>query len=263
MNTAAAPTTSGPATDGATEASPSKTRGRAGGAGAASESTSGAPTATDGRVQRGIRTHSRIVESLLDLISEGSSEPTAHQIASAAGVSVRTIFQHFSDLEALYGDMIKAQTVRFTPLFESLDSEGDFESRLLALGVQRRELYELIMPIRRVIRRRGISSPAVTQRLTTVSIALREQVLRHFEPELGGEVSGESNGDEPKRGRPPGFDRAVDPDDVSNRQKVEALDLLWSFESWDRLRSTQELDPEQAEDLLVTLTRVLFAPRAG
>ncbi|MGB3411219.1 MAG: TetR/AcrR family transcriptional regulator [Microthrixaceae bacterium] len=206
--------------------------------------TSG-PVATDGRVQRGIRTHSRIVESLLDLISEGSSEPTAHQIASAAGVSVRTIFQHFSDLEALYGDMIKAQTVRFTPLFESLDSGGDFESRLLALGVQRRELYELIMPIRRVIRRRGISSPAVTQRLDTVSVALREQVLRHFEPELDGEAF-------------IGFTGVP-----SKLQKVEALDLLWSFESWDRLRSTQELGPEQAEDLLVTLTRALFAPRSS
>lgn len=223
------------------------------------------PSVTDGRVRRGLRTHSRIVESLLDLINDGAEEPTAHQIATAAGVSVRTIFQHFSDLEALYADLVEAQTVRFTPIFESLVSTGDFEARLSALGAQRRELYEVITPIRRVVQRRGISSPVVTRRLATVAAALRQQVREQFSNELdslaaaaaatatataadGGQSS--VNGGRPVNG-------GVSPD-----QAIEALDLMWSFEAWDRLRSTQNLEPAEAESLMVTLTNALFAPVA-
>ncbi len=201
-------------------------------------------TPTDGRVRRGIRTHSKIVESLLDLVSEGVEAPTAHQIATAAGVSVRTIFQHFSDLEALYDDLVKAQTVRFTPLFESLRTSGNFETRLVALGVQRRELYEAILPIRRVVQRRGIASAVVTQRLETVAAALRQQVLAQFAPEL------EDLGSSPGTSSASGFSSAD--------QMIEALDLLWSFESWDRLRSTQKMDPVRAESLMVALTKALF-----
>ncbi|HTN99255.1 MAG TPA: TetR/AcrR family transcriptional regulator [Microthrixaceae bacterium] len=221
------------------------------------------PTPTDGRVRRGIRTHSRIVESLLDLINEGSLEPTAHQIATAAGVSVRTIFQHFSDMEALYGDLVHAQTVRFTPLFESLRTEGDFQTRLSALGVQRRELYELITPIRRVIRGRGISSPVVTERLETVSVALRDQVLTQFAAELDSEPTSDRPTDAAGGSDPAEDGEGLSLDSASKSQMAEVLDLLWSFESWDRLRSAQSLSARQAEALLVTVTGSLLGPTAG
>ena len=70
---------------------------------------------TDGRVLRGARTRSGIVQALLDLLNDGVLAPTAAQIADRAGVSVRSVFQHFADMEALYGDLAAEQRERSAP----------------------------------------------------------------------------------------------------------------------------------------------------
>ena len=112
----------------------------------------------DGRVQRGERTRQAIVHALLDLLNEGVVEPTSQQIASMAGVSVRSIFQHFDDLEALYADLSRAQDERTRPWFELLDTEGDLPARIAALATQRRDLFEHITPVRHAIGSRARTS---------------------------------------------------------------------------------------------------------
>ena len=55
----------------------------------------------DGRTVRAERTRQALVDSLLGLLDEGQMTPTAAQIAARAGVSERSVFQHFPDREAL------------------------------------------------------------------------------------------------------------------------------------------------------------------
>ena len=55
----------------------------------------------DGRTVRAERTRQALVDALLSLLDEGQLQPTAERIAVRAGVSERSVFQHFPDREAL------------------------------------------------------------------------------------------------------------------------------------------------------------------
>jgi hypothetical protein len=59
------------------------------------------PPRVDGRRLRSERTRLAIIEAYLDLLRGDPRMPTAAQIARQAGCSVRSIFEHFSDLDAL------------------------------------------------------------------------------------------------------------------------------------------------------------------
>ena len=60
------------------------------------------PQRVDGRTARSERTRNAIVDAHLRLIHEGDLRPTAERIAKQAGVSLRALWSHFSDLEALF-----------------------------------------------------------------------------------------------------------------------------------------------------------------
>jgi AcrR family transcriptional regulator len=55
----------------------------------------------DGRRLRSERTRLAIIEAYLELLRQYSVMPTAAQLADEAGCSVRSIFERFSDLDAL------------------------------------------------------------------------------------------------------------------------------------------------------------------
>ena len=57
--------------------------------------------AGDGRAARSVRTRRAIVDAMRALHHEGDLRPTAPRVAERAGVSVRTVWQHFDDLETL------------------------------------------------------------------------------------------------------------------------------------------------------------------
>lgn len=56
---------------------------------------------TDGRVERGLRTRHAIVTAHTELLRTGDLKPTAARIADRAGVSVRTLWTVFGDMEGL------------------------------------------------------------------------------------------------------------------------------------------------------------------
>lgn len=189
----------------------------------------------DGRVQRGARTRASIVGALLDMLSDGLIEPTSQQIADRAGVSVRSIFQHFEDIESLYDDMARAQAERTRALFETLDTDGDLDTRIDQLCSQRSTLYEHITPVRHALGTRARTSPAIGRRLDETSVLLRSQVEQQFAPDLDAVRAS---------ARP---------------QMLDALDLLWSFDSWDRLRTVQGLSVASAETTLSVVTAQLLS----
>src|SRR5918999_531322 len=58
--------------------------------------------AVDGRTARAVRTRNAIVDATIALVEEGDLRPTAPRVAERAEVSVRSVFQHFDDLDSLY-----------------------------------------------------------------------------------------------------------------------------------------------------------------
>jgi len=56
---------------------------------------------TDGRIARGERTRDAIVDAHTELLREGVLKPTAKVLAARAGISLRTFWLNFNDLESL------------------------------------------------------------------------------------------------------------------------------------------------------------------
>ena len=55
-------------------------------------------TVPDGRRLRSERSRQAIIDAMMELIGEGNLVPTAQQASERAGVGIRTVFRHFSDM---------------------------------------------------------------------------------------------------------------------------------------------------------------------
>src|ERR1043166_5192934 len=57
---------------------------------------------TDGRNRRAAETRRKIIEAAKAMIDETSEAPTVVGVAKRADVSVRSVFQHFGDVQSLF-----------------------------------------------------------------------------------------------------------------------------------------------------------------
>ena len=175
-------------------------------------------SARDGRVRRGERNRQAIVDALFELVREGELQPTAEQVAERAGVGTRTVFRHFDDMESLHAELSARLEREILPLFETRPREGGLDPRLRELVARRALIYERIAPFKRSGKLQRWRSPFLSQAHADMVRRLRTDLLETL-PEL--------------RDVPPAL--------------LEALDLVTSFEAWDRLRAEQRLGRERAE----------------
>src|SRR5438132_352803 len=81
----------------------------------------------DGRTARALRTREAIVDASIALVDEGDLRPTAPRIAERAKVSVRSVFQHFDDLEGLYAAVGDRLVERLLHVRMVIDHEMDID----------------------------------------------------------------------------------------------------------------------------------------
>ncbi len=103
----------------------------------------------DGRTARAVRTRDRLVDATIELVEEGDLRPTAPRIAERAGVSVRSVFQHFDDLETLFEAMGARVVERLAKLIRPIDPAAPLALRVEAFVRQRCEVHEAVTPINR------------------------------------------------------------------------------------------------------------------
>ena len=83
------------------------------------------------------RTRERILEALIDQLGQGRQDFSAADVAAAAGISQRTVYQYFPDREAQISGVIAALDARLAHEVaspRSLDEIPDFAERLIRLG---------------------------------------------------------------------------------------------------------------------------------
>lgn len=204
---------------------------------AAADTDAEAAVAVDGRRARGERNRDAVVDAILDLIIEGNSKPSAAEIAERAGVSMRSVFRHFDDLESLYAAALDRHVERLRPLFAAPSANGSLEARVAALVEHRARLYEAMTPVRRVGIRLRDRSEALRQGLETGRRVLRDQLGDLFADELG-------------------------PLEAKRRREVlDALEVVSSWESWDQLRTAQGRSVARASAALGRSVGALLATR--
>lgn len=104
---------------------------------------------TDGRTLRSLRTREAIVDATIGLLETGDLRPTAPRVADQANVSVRSVFQHFDDLETLHAAVVERLVDRVAVLVVPVDAHLPLEVRIYRFVQQRAQLLEAVTPIRR------------------------------------------------------------------------------------------------------------------
>jgi AcrR family transcriptional regulator len=193
-------------------------------------------TTVDGRTARALRTREAIVDACCALVDEGNLRPTAPRIAERAKVSVRSVFQHFDDLEGLYAAVADAMMERLSHLLMTVDPGLPVGRRIGEVVHQRTVLLEAITPIRRAAAVHAPFSAEVQTRLQSGHDFLRSEIERLFATELGAVPAG---------------DRVV---------LLDALDTVLSWPSWDNLRS---LNGRSEAEACVVLERMVAALLPG
>lgn len=190
--------------------------------------------AVDGRHRRSERSRERILEALAEAFQDPDFELTPEHIASSAGVSVSTLFRHFGDIRGLAAAMRERVDERLLPTFTAGPIEGSRPERVRELLRRRVEIFEFIAPFRRVALRQA--KPGARERAESQLFAnmLRAQMADALRPELR---------------------RAGADDDA------EILAALLSFEAWNHMRLTQELDTDATRTLLERAVLTLLAAR--
>jgi TetR/AcrR family transcriptional regulator of autoinduction and epiphytic fitness len=191
----------------------------------------------DGRTVRAERTRQALVEALLGLLDEGQPRPTAAEIAGRAGVSERSVFQHFPDREALLEAVAREQYQRVVPTLVPVDSSLPLAERIEQFVQQRSRLYERIGGVRRAGLLIEHESTSVAGWIDTARQQKAAEVERVFRRELDDTRPDER---EPLR---------------------SALVMVCSWTAWDSWRTHQKLSVARARAALAAAIRALLGQR--
>jgi len=143
-----------------------------------------ASTVVDGRRERGARNKQAVVTALLELYEAGEYQPSAARVAEVAGVSERSVFRYFDDMEDLATSAIAIQWDRIRHLYEGLDENGDFESRLTAIVDHRLRLYDKVLGVAHASAIVALRSANVATAMEQRRRFLRDQCKRQFRNEI-------------------------------------------------------------------------------
>lgn len=176
----------------------------------------------DGRRARRQRSRDLAVDALLDLIDEGVLRPTAQQVADRSGVSLRSIFRIFEDVQSLHEAATARHLSRVGHLFVPIEAHGDLVERADATARSLGRLYEAVGPIRRAALRLAPESEVFADRLRQARRWLAGELDRVFQPEL----------------------------EDAHPNRRAALEAMCSFEAWDQLRRGQGLAEAPAAEVV-------------
>jgi TetR/AcrR family transcriptional regulator, regulator of autoinduction and epiphytic fitness len=186
----------------------------------------------DGRSARSERTRRAIVAAHLALIDEGDLKPTGERIADRAGVSLRTLWTNFKDMETLFaatGELVKE---RQDTMYRRIELDLPLAERVERFCAQRVEVLEMLAPTARASAlREPFSAQLRFNRVGNIARA-RRQVEEVFEEELAS---------------------------VRHREQlVTALTVASTWSAWSMMRDTLGMPIDDARDVMChTVTALL------
>lgn len=176
----------------------------------------------DERIVRSQRIRQSLIQATLDLIQAGDVEPSSGAIATIAGLSSRTLFQHFIHLSDLYAAAFELAASRAFGSDRKVDGAAPLASRIALLVSDRAQLFEEWLPVWHFAERVRRTAPAVCAGLAHLRGILRERIAAWFAVELD----------------------ALDP--VTRDHALDSLDRTFGLDSWLNMRERQRLSPMHA-----------------
>lgn len=141
----------------------------------------------DGRTARSERTRNAIVDAHLQLIREGDLRPTADRIAKQAGVSLRALWSHFADMEALIAESGQRVLASRDAAHRPISPKLPLPERIEAYCKQRARMLEQITPNAKASAVKEPFSEALQKYRKLHLARVREEVAALFAAELRGD----------------------------------------------------------------------------
>lgn len=190
----------------------------------------------DGRRLRSVRTRQLVIEAYLELVKESPQPPTAVMVAERAGYSVRSIFERFTDLQALRVAATDYAITQANVQSMTTGFDGDRATRLRAHVVRRAHACTEWLPLWRAVLADPVRSEAIELRIRVVRMATVKRIELMYEAELGTLP------------------------DLERRQTVLAIEALIDFESWARMKEFFGLSFDEACTLWIQAIDRLLPP---
>ncbi len=195
------------------------------------------PASTDGRQRRRERNREAVVDALLDLYRDGNLRPSSEEIAARSGLSPRSLFRYFDDVDDLIRAAIRSQEARALPLLTvAAGPEDRLDVKVAALVDQRIRLFGAVGHAATVSRLRSPFQPLLAAELSQNRKYLRNQVRGLFAPELAGM------------------------DGARATSALAASDVLTSFESYQLLVEHRAMPEAQVKRAMADALTVLLGP---
>jgi TetR/AcrR family transcriptional regulator, regulator of autoinduction and epiphytic fitness len=186
----------------------------------------------DGRSLRRERNRQDIVNALLGLIENGETEISAALIASKAGLSERSIFRYFDDVNDLYRsvcDLAFSKEIEYALIDDA--GVGSLDTKIENFVNQRVRIYTMNEKIAPAARSFAFKNPIIKNQLVVGRKLLRTQIIKHFAEELSV------------------FDKQ------QQQVAVAIIDSLTTFEYYDMMRSDQRMSVQAIKSVLTESIR--------
>ncbi|MEV0003638.1 TetR/AcrR family transcriptional regulator [Micromonospora sp. NPDC050980] len=191
------------------------------------------PQRVDGRAARAERTRAAIVAAHLALIDAGDLRPTGERIAERAGVSLRTLWSNFKDMETLFAATGRRVGERQAALWRRVSPELPLTGRVAAFCDQRARLLEVLAPAARASALREPFSPQLRRNREAAVARVRQEIEAVFGPELTHAGAG--------RG-----------------QLLDALAVACTWAAWSMMRDAMGLDVDAARAVMARTVGALL-----
>ena len=163
-----------------------------------------------------------VVDALLALFREGNYQPSAAEIAARSGLSLRSLFRYFDDVDDLHRAAAARQIALVMPLLRiGIEPGAPALDKVRAVVRARVRLFEEIGPSARALRACAHRHEPLAAELARNRAFFRGQLRALFAPEAG------------------------------NTSFLPALDVLCSFESYELLRTDQGMSRARVETTLI------------
>ena len=138
----------------------------------------------DGRLARSERTKRKIIDAALRQIDSGDESFTIGAIARRAGISARTLFTHYPDIETLLEEVSDMVSRQFAAMIRPVVATRSLERRIEAFVGEQAHMFETMAGFHRAMRRWRERSPIIATRHACCQAAVREKLRQCFEPEF-------------------------------------------------------------------------------
>jgi AcrR family transcriptional regulator len=189
----------------------------------------------DGRTARAVRTRDALVDATIALVEEGDPRPTALRIAERAGVSVRSVFQHFDDLETLFSAMGTRVVERLVTFIHPIDPRSPLATRVEEFVRQRANVCEAVTPINRAAMGYAPRSATIARQFRAGHAFTAAQVAEIFATEL----------------------------DAAGRQRVSLADGLLVATSWSTWNLLRTMEHRSVDEAAAAVRRLVGLALAG